>query len=265
MNAVQNHARLRLEEGKLSLGIGIRQARTVDIAEIARLCGFDWLFIDMEHNSMDVDTAAQISAAALATGITPLVRVPGHDQHHATRLLDSGAMGVVFPHVNTPEQATLVARACRFPPAGNRSVPGGLPQLRFASFPIKQVIEEINRETLVVAMLETPQAIDNAEAIAAVNGIDVVLVGGSDLSAEMGIPGDFGNPRLANAIGRVVEACQRYGKHPGVGGMYDHGIMQRYVEMGARFILSGSDLAFLIAGAKARTGFLRSLETGVAA
>lgn len=84
MPTVPNHARLRLEQGKLSLGMGLRQARTVDIAEIARLCGFDWLFIDMEHNSMGVDTAARIAAAALAAGITPLVRVPGHEHYHAT-------------------------------------------------------------------------------------------------------------------------------------------------------------------------------------
>lgn len=265
MHAVQNHAKLRLEQGALSLGMGVRQARTVDIADVARLCGFDWLFIDMEHNSMDVDTAAQICAAALATGVTPLVRVPGHEHYHASRLLDAGAMGIVFPHVNTPEQARQVAEACRFPPHGHRSVPGGLPQVRFEALPLPQVIKEINCETLVVAMLETPAAIENAEAIAGVDGVDVLLIGGSDLAAEMGIPGDMGNPRLADAVRRVVEACRRTGKHPGIGGVYDHALMQRYIGLGARFVLSGSDLSFLIAGAKQRTGFLRSLDLEVAA
>jgi 2-keto-3-deoxy-L-rhamnonate aldolase RhmA len=264
MHAIPNHAKRRLDEGKLSLGIGLRQARTIDIAEVARECGFDWLFVDMEHNSMSLDTAAQICAAALNAGITPLVRVPGHEHYHATRVLDAGAMGIVFPHVNTPEQATRIARDCRFPPAGSRSIPGSLPQVRFRSLPLPELIEEVNAATLVVAMLETSEAIENAEAIAAVNGIDVLLVGGNDLAADMGIPGDFASPRMETAARRVVDACRRCGKHPGIGGVYDHALMQRYIGLGARFILSGSDLSFLVAGAKARTSFLRSLTLGTA-
>ena len=259
MHIVPNHAKRCLDEGKLSLGMGLRQARTVDIADVARECGFDWLLVDMEHNSMSLDTAAQICAAALNAEITPLVRVPGHEHYHATRLLDAGAMGIVFPHVNTPEQAARIAGNCRFPPAGSRSIPGGLPQLRFKSLPLPQVIEEVNAATLLVAMLETSEAIENAEAIAAVKGIDVLLIGGNDLMADMSIPGDFANPRMEAAVRRVVDACRRHGKHPGIGGVYDHALMQRYIGLGARFILSGSDLTFLIAGATARTSFLRSL------
>ncbi len=259
MPVVPNHARHRLEEGKLSLGIGLRQARTTDIAEIAQACGFDWLFLDLEHNAMGIDTAAQICAAALATGITPLVRVADGEHALATRLLDTGAMGIVFPHVNTAEHAATLVQACRFPPLGHRSVPGMLPQSRFRPMPMPELIEAVNRETLVVAMLETPEAIGNADAIAAVPGIDVLLVGTSDLAAEMGIPGDLGHRRIGEAVQHAVEACRRQGKHPGIGGVYDHGVMQRYIDLGARFVLSGSDLAFLIAGARARTDFLRGL------
>src|SRR5919108_452354 len=88
-----NVAKQRLKEGRLALGLGLRQARTVDIAAAAATCGFDWLFIDMEHNAMDVDTAAQIAMAAPGMGITPLVRIPGHEHYHASRLLDNGAQG----------------------------------------------------------------------------------------------------------------------------------------------------------------------------
>ena len=101
MSVVVNHAKRQLRAGKLAVGLGLRQARTVDIAQILKTAGFDWLFIDCEHSSMDLDTAAQISAASLAVGITPVVRVPGYEHHHATRMLDNGAQGIVVPHVDT--------------------------------------------------------------------------------------------------------------------------------------------------------------------
>ena len=259
MSIVANHTKQRLAAGELALGMGLRQARTVDIAAIAKTCGYDWLFIDMEHNSMGVDGAAQIATAALGAGITPIVRVPGHEHFHASRLLDNGAQGIVVPHVDTAEQAARVVSHCRFPPGGKRSVPGGLPQLGFASLPMAETIAAVNDATLVVVMLETPLAIANADAIAAVPGIDVLLVGGSDLSAEMGIPGQFDDPRIDEAIRSVVAACGRHGRHAGLGGIYDHAVMQRLIALGPRFILSGSDLSFMMAGARQRSAFLHSL------
>jgi 2-keto-3-deoxy-L-rhamnonate aldolase RhmA len=261
MPVTQNHARLRLEEGKLSLGIGLRQARTPDIAEIARAAGFDWLFIDCEHNAMGIDTASGICAAALATGITPLVRVAPGEMAWATRLLDTGAMGIVFPHIETAEQARQVAAACRFPPAGHRSVPGLLPQARFRPVPLPQLIEAVNREVLIVAMLESPKGLANAAEIANVPGIDVLLIGGTDMAAEMGIPGELGHERIGEAVKHMVAVCSAAGKHPGIGGIYDHTLMERYISYGARFILSGSDLSFMMMGAQSRTSFLRGLET----
>jgi 2-keto-3-deoxy-L-rhamnonate aldolase RhmA len=255
-----NRTRARLAAGELALGMGLRQARTVDIATIAGNAGFDWLFIDTEHNSMSVDTACQIAMAAIATGVTPLVRVPGHEHHHCARALDNGALGVVVPHVDTAEQARRIADACRYPPIGHRSVAGPMPGLAFAAVPVGEATKRMNEENIVVVMLETPQAIDNAEAIAAVPGIDVLLVGTNDLCAEMGIHGQFGDPRVPEAYARVIAACKKHGKHPGMGGVYDPALMQKYVGMGMRFILSGSDLAFLQAGARERSAMLRGIK-----
>ena len=255
-----NKTKSRLRDGKLALGMGLRQARTVDIATIAGTCGFDWLFIDTEHNSMSVDTACQIAMAAIATGVTPLVRVPGHEHHHCARALDNGALGVVVPHVDTPAQAKAVADACRYPPVGKRSIAGNMPALGFAALPVGEATARMNEENLVVVMLETPQAIDNADAIAAVPGIDVLLIGTNDLCAEMGIHGDFGNPRVPAAYEKVIAACKKHGKFPGMGGVYDPALMKKYVAMGMRFILSGNDLAFLMAAAKERATMLRALE-----
>ena len=258
MNMI-NRTKSRLREGGLALGMGLRQARTVDIATIAGTCGFDWLFIDMEHNSMSIDAACQIAMAAIATGVTPLVRVPGHQHYHCARALDNGALGVVVPHVDNAEQARAVVDACRYPPLGHRSIAGNMPGLGFAGVPVGEATHRMNDENLVVVMLETPQAIENAEQIAAVEGIDVLLVGTNDLCAEMGIHGDFANPRVPEAYRKVIAACAKHGKHPGMGGVYDPKLMTEYIGLGMRFILSGNDLAFLMAGARERASILRAI------
>src|SRR5438309_9854902 len=120
MSTVPNHALRQLRAGKLAIGLGLRQARTVDIAQIARTCGYDWLFIDCEHNSMDLDNAAQIAAASRAVGVTPIARVAGFEHWHASRLLDNGAQGIVFPHLDNASEAQRPPTARRFPPTGKR-------------------------------------------------------------------------------------------------------------------------------------------------
>jgi 2-keto-3-deoxy-L-rhamnonate aldolase RhmA len=260
MSVIPNAAMRRLAAGEVALGLGVRQARTVDIAAIAKTCDYDWLFIDMEHSALDVDTASQIAVAALGVGISPIVRVPGKEHHHASRLLDTGAQGIVVPHVDSVEEAERVVSHCKYPPLGHRSVAGGAPQLNFRNLPVGEATRLLNDETLVVVMLETPRAIASAEAIAAVKGIDVLLIGTNDLCAEMGMPGQFTDEKVVAAYEAVIAACRRYGKYPGMGGVYDQALMQKYIGMGMRFILSGSDLSFLMAGAAARAAFLRSVK-----
>jgi len=260
MTKIVNRALERLHAGELSLGIGLRQARTVDTGKIMKTCGFDWLFVDMEHNSMSIDTAVQICVAAQDAGITPIVRVPGFQHFHASRALDGGAQGIVVPHVDTVEVAERMVSACRYPPIGHRSVTGALPQIDFESRPLGEVTPEINAATALVIMIETPEAVENADAIAAVEGVDALLVGTNDLCMEMGIPGEVGHPSVIEAQQRVIDACRAHGKYPGLGGVYDPALMQRYVEMGMRLILSGNDLSFMMAAARERTGFLRGLS-----
>src|SRR5258706_15691275 len=112
-SVVPNHALRQLRAGKLAIGLGLHQARTVGIAQIAKTAGFDWLFIDGEHSSIDPDTAAQIAAASLAVGITPVGRLAGLEHWHASRMPDNGAQGIVAPHVETPEEARRAANASR--------------------------------------------------------------------------------------------------------------------------------------------------------
>jgi 2-keto-3-deoxy-L-rhamnonate aldolase RhmA len=257
MAKVTNVAKDKLDAGEVALGVGLRQARTVDTAKIMKTCGFDWLFIDMEHSTMDLDTAVQISVAAQSAGITPIVRVPGFQHFHASRILDGGAQGIVVPHVDDAETAAEMVANVKYPPVGHRSVTGSLPQLDFVATPVGEATAALNESTLLIVMLETPTAIANADAIAAVPGIDGLLIGTNDLCMEMGIPGQVDHPDVAKAYETMIAACKKHGKHPGMGGVYNPPLMKKYIAMGARLILAGNDLPLMMDAAKARVTALR--------
>ena len=260
MATIVNRAKQQLEKGELSLGLGLRMARNVDIGRVLNTCGYDWAFIDMEHNSMNLDTAVQIGVACQDAGVTPIVRVPGYEHHHASRVLDAGAMGIVFPHVDTAEHARQLVSYCKYPPMGHRSAAGAMPQLNFQAVPQAEACEAVNKNTLIVIMLETPKAIENADAIAAVPGVDVLLIGSNDLCMEMGIPAQFNSPKLLAAFETVLAACKKHNKWPGYGGVYDETMSAKFIQMGMRFILSGGDLPLFMRAASERSKFLRNVS-----
>jgi 4-hydroxy-2-oxoheptanedioate aldolase len=257
MTALRNVARERLERDELSLGLGLRMARTVDIAKALKTCDYDWLFIDLEHNTMSIDTAGQIAVAALDVGIAPLVRVPRRQYWMATRALDGGALGVVMPHVDTAEEAREVVDHLRYPPAGHRSVAGSLPQMDFKPMKTGDITTVLNAATLITVMVESPESVENVDAIAAVPGVDAILVGTNDLAMEMGIPGDFTNPKIVGAYEKVIAACKKHGKFPGMGGVYAEDLMRRYIGMGMRMILAGGDTGMMMQAATQRAVLLR--------
>jgi 2-keto-3-deoxy-L-rhamnonate aldolase RhmA len=259
MPIVANHVRKRLAEGGLALGFGVHNLRGSAVGMIAAASGYDWLFIDMEHGAMSVDDATRIAIAALTQGVTPIVRVCKDAIFEGTRCLDNGAMGVVVPHVDTAEEARAVVQAYRFPPTGSRSWGGPPFAYGLGAVDPARAQAELNAEILVVCMVETPESVAHADAIAAVPGVDVLLIGTSDLTATMGIAGQMGHPEVRKAYEAVAAACARHGKVMGMGGVYDETVAPDYIRLGARFILSGSDHAFLMAGATARSKFLRGL------
>ena len=254
---INNLAKSRLVAGELSIGMGVKAMRSVEIARIMKTAGYDWLFIDLEHGPTSVETAYAISVAALDAGIAPIVRVPHGELALATRCLDGGALGIVIPHVDTAAEARDMVQAFRYAPLGKRSIAGGYPQFGFAPTPASEVVAEMNQATLVIAMVETPLAIENADEIAAVPGIDILLMGINDLCLEMGIPGQIDDDRVVAAVQKVVTACKRHGKWPGIGGVYGKALLKRYIDMGMQFILAGNDLPLLMAAATEHAAFVR--------
>ena len=259
MPLTRNTTKHRLAAGRMALGFGVHHLRTVATPVLAAGTGHDWIFIDAEHGAFSIQEITQLCIAALPTGVTPIVRVCAGAIDEATRALDNGALGVVVPHVDTATEAKRIAAAFHYPPMGTRSW-GGPPAVYGYQPPATAEAQAaINAEILTIVMLESPEAISNADAIAAVPGIDVLFIGTSDLTAELGISGQMGHPKVIEAYQTVGEACRRHGKNLGMGGVYDEENASRYVAMGARFLLTGSDHSYVTAGAGQRIAFFTGL------
>ena len=256
--AFTNRMQERLARGEVALCMATRLARTAEIAMIAESCGFDAFYVDMEHCTISLDDTAQICVAALPVGITPLVRIAGHQFDDAARLLDMGALGIICPNVSTRAQAEAFVRACRFPPLGERSVAGSGPLQGYHATPLGEVNKQGNAATILIPMLESPEGIANADAIASVPGIDVLLIGSNDLCTSMGIPGELKSPKLRTAYESTAKACKAHGKHLGVGGIRgDVEHVADLVKLGARFVIAGSDLQYLMKSAHHEVAALR--------
>jgi 2-keto-3-deoxy-L-rhamnonate aldolase RhmA len=205
----------------------------------------------MEHSRFSLETTGQICMAALAAGITPLVRVPGVAE--VSRVLDSGALGVIAPHIRSADEARDYVTAAKFPPLGERSAAGPLPHLHYRSFPAAEADAALNAATLLVVQFESDEAIAKADEIVAVDGVDMVLIGTNDLLADWGLTGQYEHPRVREAYAKTIAACRRHGKHVGVGGLASRpDLAADYVRMGARYVSTGTDLGFLLAACTAK-------------
>jgi 4-hydroxy-2-oxoheptanedioate aldolase len=257
---LRNELKAKLARDEVALSMTVRLVRSVEIARLARTCGYDSLYVDLEHNSFSLDSTSQICCAALSAGITPLVRVPASRPEYVGRALDGGAMGVIAPHVRCAADVEAVVRLAKYPPQGERSAGGLLPQLHYRRFPVAAAHAALNAATLVFAMLETRAALDEVDAIAAVDGLDLLLIGTNDLCAELGIAGQFDHPLVGQAYASAIAACRRHGKHVGIGGLGARpDLIAGFIAQGARYVSAGSDLDFLVSGAG---GFVAELESG---
>jgi 2-keto-3-deoxy-L-rhamnonate aldolase RhmA len=250
----------RLASGELILCIAFSQARTVDMPMMAAACGFDAIYVDLEHTATSLETASMLCTAAIGFGLVPLVRVPSHDPEYMTRAIDTGALGVIAPHVDTRAQAQHIVDTCRFPPIGRRSIVGSNAATGYLPMKPTEVVEHLDRHTILAAMLETPTAIENAGEIASIPGIDLLLIGSFDLSAELGILGQFRHVRFLDAIASAAQASRAAGKALGIAGIRDPELLAELVARGVRFISAGNDAGFFMDAAKAQVDRLRAIS-----
>jgi 2-keto-3-deoxy-L-rhamnonate aldolase RhmA len=248
---LRNHVKEKLGRGEVVASMTVRLIRGIEIARIAKTAGFESLYVDLEHASFSLDTTGQICIAALEAGITPLVRVPGIAE--VSRVLDGGALGVIAPHVQSADDAQAYVAAAKFPPLGHRSAAGPLPHLHYRSFPAAVANAALNAATLLIVQFESEQALSQAEAIAAVEGVDLVMIGSNDLLADWGLAGQYEHARLRDAYARTIAVCRKHGKHVGIGGLASRpDLATEFVRMGARYVSTGTDLGFLLAACTAK-------------
>ncbi|MEZ6132393.1 MAG: aldolase/citrate lyase family protein [Planctomycetaceae bacterium] len=206
--------------------------------EIAADLGFDWLLLDLEHGSGTLSDLRSMLLACRGSSAAPIVRIPSVDPDTVKFVMDSGAAGIMFPYVSTADEARRAVECMKYPPMGSRGVAGAIRATSFGrNWP--SYFKEANQQSLVVVQIETPAAVDAADQIAAIEGVDVLFVGPLDLSVNLGHPGDFQPTGFQAALQQVVQACEKHGKTAGI--LSKPGFVEQHKEMGFRLFALGSD------------------------
>jgi 2-dehydro-3-deoxyglucarate aldolase/4-hydroxy-2-oxoheptanedioate aldolase len=206
-----NNVKRRLTAGGVSLGTFVFEFNTTGIGRIATEAGAEFIVFDMEHTGWSMETIRMLMATTPYPTV-PMVRIPATEYHFIARALDVGAMGIMVPMVESVAQAELLARSAKYPPAGRRGTAFGVAHDDYRSGDILETMRRANAEQILIAQIESRAGLENVEAIARVEGIDVLWIGHYDLTTSLGIPGQFDHPTFKEAVTRVSIACRDHGK-----------------------------------------------------
>lgn len=238
----ENTLKKALGASQVQIGLWLGLASSA-CAEIAAHAGFDWALIDAEHGPNDLASILDQLRAIEGAPVTPVVRIPSPDPVWVARALDLGVRTILVPMVDTPEQASRMAAAARFPPQGKRGIGGDL--VRASGYrDHADYVARANDEICLMVQVESRKALGNIEAIAAVDGIDCLFVGPADLAADMGHPGNPAAPDVMSAIDDAISRIRKAGKAPGIV-TFDRAAIGAYVEKGVTFLGVGGDAVIL--------------------
>jgi len=233
--------RAKLANNKPSLGSWI-QIPHPSIAEILGQAGYDWVAVDMEHGSISACQLPDLFRALELGGTLPLVRLAEGDKKDCKKALDAGAGGVIVPMIESAAQLAAVRDACRWPPSGTRGVAFSRANLFGKHF---ERYREEAQAPLLIAMIESKEAVDNLEEILGVDGLDGILIGPYDLSASMGITAQFSHSNFMAAMTRIQDLCKQFGKSSGVHVVQpDIKLLEDYLKDGYQFIAYSIDSVF---------------------
>jgi len=251
--------RQRILTGKCAVGSWINSRSTV-VAEIMAACGFDFLTIDAEHSAVDVSEVQNLLQAVSAgnSDCYPMVRLPGNDYQSTKRFLDAGAKGVIAPLINSASQAREVVSAVKYPPMGARGL--GFSRSNMYGLNLDQELSDANQQTFVCVQIEHIEGVENIDDILSVPGVDAVLIGPYDLSASMGIPGEFEKSTMKNARQKVLAACAAKNIIAGIHVVQPdvQELIKRYQE-GYRLLAFSLDITVLATIFQRRLGQFRDL------
>lgn len=228
------------------------------VAEIMAAAGFDWLTVDLEHSAISIERAEEIIRIIELSGVKPFVRLSSHNPEQIKRVMDSGAHGIIVPMVKTAAEVTQAIAAVHYPPLGNRSVGLARAQKYGNAFEAYYNWQESN--VMVIVQIEHIDAVDNIEAIFSVQGISGYIVGPYDLSASMGIPGDFANKKMSVALDRIKIAAKDHQVPSGIHIVEpDLGELKQRISEGYKFIAYGVDMRMLDITCRLATGQMKDL------
>jgi 2-keto-3-deoxy-L-rhamnonate aldolase RhmA len=259
-----NKVKRALMQGEIQVGTWVTTLRTPQIAQMIATAGFDFVYVDMEHSSLSVETVGDLCFAALAAGLVPIVRPPGKDPHLLTRPLDSGAMGLLIPHVDTREEAEAVINAVRFPPLGERGMNLMGPHTGFSRANGEEYVRSTHTETLLLVQIESDRGIENLDKILSVDGVDGGVIGRADLSADLGLLGQTNHPEVARRVEMLIAACQRYKKIPGLL-VQDIASAKEWISKGVRLVPYANEVSLLVNAGERAVSEIRSFVKGMRA
>lgn len=236
--------------------------RSVEMVMVARTAGFDLLVADMEHSALAAGDVAALCVAGRMGGFPVEVRVGGPDHPDLARVLDCGATGVIVPHVDSAKAARIIARRTRFPPVGDRSVPSPLAGFGFRPVDPVPLMAGSEADIRVTVMIESAAGLSEAEAIAAVPGIDAVMVGANDLAVSLGHPGDVGHPEVQAAFARIAAAARGAGREFAVIGVPGALLESHAFALGAATVIATNDINLLVDGGAALVAALAGRAGG---
>ncbi len=247
MRAIDRHPlRERVLAGETLFGLFLDLGSPI-AAELASRAGYDWLVIDLEHGAATESDLLLLLHAVEAGGAAALVRPQSGERLRIGRALDMGARGIVVPRLNSADEAREAVTFLRYPPQGGRGVALRVRGADLGAFSHDQVAE-VSRRIVGLVQIESVGALDEADAIAAIDGVDVLFVGPADLSHSLGVPGRFNDPVYREALQKVLAACRANGKAAGIL-LYDASLVPAYLELGFTFVGIGADAAFVADGA----------------
>ncbi|KAH8645933.1 Pyruvate/Phosphoenolpyruvate kinase-like domain-containing protein [Tricladium varicosporioides] len=248
---ISNPFRTRIFAGQVTAVMSIKIVTSNEIAMMCAMAGIQAMFIDMEHSTLTIAAVAQLILACNYVGVSPLIRAPSKSHWHISRLLDAGAAAVIIPHVESVAEVKDLVKAAKYAPIGARGCANNQPLLNFQTVPTRIQNEVLNRETMLLPMIETPAAVDLVDKFLAIEGVDGILIGSNDLCTDLGIPGEYDNPIYQDAVTKIVLAGKKAGKPIGIGGIGGRlDLLEKWFQMGATWSLSGGDGALLQAGMK---------------
>jgi 2-keto-3-deoxy-L-rhamnonate aldolase RhmA len=219
--------------------------------------GFDFTIIDNEHGAFGIESIADLSRMARILGLTPVVRVPDLAYPYVAQALDAGAQGIMLPRVTHPDQVRQVLEIMKYPPVGKRGTAMSRGQSDFRAGPLAENLAHANANTLLMVQVETAEALQHLDEIVAIDGVDVLFIGPTDLSIALGVAGQSEAPELVSAIERVIEHCKAHGVATAIQAN-DLAYAKRWVERGMEIISYSSEIGLLAAAAAAGIQAIRA-------